>query len=98
MISTGNAPSLASSYALVRPMPRIAPAVSTLVVVPSLRTALIVQVGEVGVRCVVAMVCPPRSVRGRRVVRQEDGLQAEPPARGGTKRGRRLLTKPLTIR
>jgi hypothetical protein len=39
----GNSPALASSYALVRPMPRIQAAVSTSVVMSRLRTASVVH-------------------------------------------------------
>lgn len=43
---TGNSPWRAISYALVRPMPRTAPAVTMSVVVPSARTASTVQVAR----------------------------------------------------
>src|SRR5690242_296910 len=47
---TGNSPVLASSYALLRPMPRMAPAVAMSVVMPSWRMASGVQtvVADVG--------------------------------------------------
>src|SRR5436309_5240883 len=40
---TGNSPAFANSYDLERPMPKIAPAVSTSMVAPRLRTASMVQ-------------------------------------------------------